>query len=184
MSENLKLFGLVTIKQDDEIVYEDIPNHWVNNGLKGLFSYLCGSYIYGYGAYVYTWCGTNSSNGFTLKVGTNTTTTTTFSMAELISLVVTLPNATMGNNVTMVSPGVWHLVLSSTWNAGVITQTIGEVGLYLNPFDTTAIQWSEQGLTKSQKLCSRISVADGTFAAFTPDPAKTLNIEWKVGVSF
>ena len=180
--DRVKLFGRVTVKQDGSIIYEDIPNHWINYGLKGLTSYLC---VSGWnGNYTsYGWSGSSTSNGYNMRVGTNTTTVTTFDMSELLTPVVVNPNATMGSNITQVSTGVWHLVFTANWNAGVITQTIGEVGLYLAPFDILSVQGGDSG-QKTQRLISRISAADGTFTAFTPDPTKTLTIEWKVGVSF
>jgi len=181
----VKLFGKVTIKQEDKIIHEDVPNHWINFGLKGLVSYLCGS-LYGVSVpATYTcWQGSSQSNGFNMKVGTNTTTVTTFDMTELVNPLAASPNTIMGNNVTNVSTGVWHLVHTVNWNAGIITQQVGEVGLYLAPFDNLNVQWVENNTSKTQRLVSRISVADGNFTAFTPDAAKTLTIEWKVGVSF
>jgi hypothetical protein len=184
MADRVKLFGKVTIKQDDQIVYEDIPNHWVNNGLKGLCSYLCGSVYYTNNSQYFAWTGTDMNNGFKLRVGTNTTTVTTFDLLELVNPVAINPSAVMGNNITQVSAGIWHLVYTASWNAGIIIQTVGEVGLYLAPFDNLGVQWSEINATKTQRLVSRISVADGNFVAFTPDASKTLTIEWKVGVSF
>lgn len=184
MADRVKLFGKVTITQDDITIVEDAPNHWINQGLKGLCSYLCGYQFYVTTSTFYAWMGSGMTDGFRMRVGTNVATVTTFDMLELVNPVAINPSAVMGNNITQVSTGVWHLVLTASWNAGIITPSIGEVGLYLAPFDNIGVQWQEANVNKTQRLVSRISVADGNFVAFTPDPAKTLTIEWKVGVSF
>jgi len=183
--DRVKITGRVTILQDGELVYKEIPNKWVNYGLRGLCSFMCGNYITSAGSqYAYMWSGSSQTNGLNIRVGTNTATATTFSLTELVTPVTVNPTTMTGSAVTNAAAGIWNITFTAYWNAGLITGTIGEVGLYLAPIDNINANWTESGATgKTQRMVSRISVADGNFTAFTPDVNKTLVIEWKVGVS-
>ena len=48
------------------------------------------------------------------------------------------------------------------------------MGVARNPEKTTTFE---------QKMVARISSADGTFTAFTPDPEKVFTVEWSVSCS-
>jgi len=176
--QRIKMAGSVTIKSGNDIIYQNIPNHWVNNGLKGLTSAMCGSFV-GTSSYNQPMC-TGWAYNANIKVGMDTLTPTTFNTNELINPNTNSPNSFTGTNILNSSPGLWKITFTGTWNAGVITGTIGEIGLYLAPFDNITTNWVEYNIQKPQKLVARISSADGTFSAFTPDIEKVFTVEWTV----
>lgn len=172
--------GLVTIKQDDEIVYEEVPNHWINAGLRGLTSFMCGTCFAAAASTTRQSCWSNDAN---IKVGMDTTTATIFSMTDLVNANTNSPNGFSATNVLNPTVGNWKITYTGTWAAGIITGAIGEIGLYLAPFTLLTYGWTETNVSKPQALVARISSADGTFVAFVPDQEKVLTVEWSVAIS-
>jgi hypothetical protein len=81
------------------------------------------------------------------------------------------------------SPGVYQVTYTSTWNAGAVSGTIGEVGLFLYIWDALQSAGGSSGIP-SRRLASRLSVADGDFTAYTIDTALPLTVQWIVQFSF
>ena len=185
-----KVIGYVTVKQGNKIVFRG-NNKFVDAFLKGLTSMILGSYIEvngdhsGYSATYGVW-----AYQVTIHVGTDTSTATTPSTNGLVVENTTEPNSFDGSLFDGTDTGVWGVRYTATWNAGVITDTIGEIGLYMNPFTDTTLEWTYHyagdNVTGSypQALCARLSVADGDFSAYTPDASLPLTVQWDIKFTF
>jgi len=159
MRDFVKLEGFVVVRQGKNVLARS-RNHFVSGGLKALAAFLMMPDTAGY-----------AFSDATMRVGTNTVTATAFSTVELTAKVDIAPD-TLSSDL---SPGSnYHEAkFTATWDAGVITDTIGEAGLYLYNLLETA-----------QVLFSRLSVADDDFYPFTPAPALPLTVEWYVRFTF
>jgi hypothetical protein len=162
-------------------------NHWVAQGLEAIGSFLV------WNGYVL-----NSANGggttpyygalysWNIYLGSDTSTATTVSMTSLVSPIGTAPGT--GPNTKSYS-GVYYststtpvvLTWIAAWNAGTVSGTLGETGLYLY-IDTNTLT---NGATASNPgLASRLSAADGSFAAFTINTAAALTVTWTVSLVY
>jgi len=149
-------------------------NHWVGQGLETIGSYL-NSTGNPYAA-LHSW---------SIYIGSDTSTTTTVSMTSLVSPIGTAPGT--APNTTSYS-GVYYststipvvLTYIATWNAGTVSGTLGEAGLYLymNSFLTNGAAASNPG------LASRLSAADGSFTAFAINTAAALTVTWTVSLVY
>ena len=181
-----KVIGYVTVKQGDKIVFRG-NNKFVDAFLKGLASMILGQYVYASNSYVavYVW-----AYQATIHVGTDTSTATTPDMTHLVVENTTEPDSFDGSLYDGTTTGIWGVRYTATWNAGVITATVGEIGLYMNPFTDTSYQWamgyttSGGSYTYAQALCARLSVADGDFTAYTPDASLPLTVQWDIKFTF
>ena len=177
-----KVIGYVTVKQRDKIVFRG-NNKFVDAFLKGLASMILSNYIEVYLATAYIW-----AYQATIHVGTDTSTATTPDMTHLVTENTTAPNSFSGSLYDGTDTGIWGVRYTATWNAGVITDTIGELGLYMNPFTNTSYQWyyyaNQSNYTYPQALCARLSVADGDFSAYTPDATLPLTVQWDIKFTF
>lgn len=189
MTTKVNFGGRVSVYQDEQKILMEIPNKWVNAGLKGLTSAFVGSKYTGNAQNSSIGKGQNAwSKNSKIMVGTDTTTATTRLMTALTTPIGTNPNSTSVSNVLNPSTGLWTYSTTSVFNAGVITPTIGELGLYMSPFTSITPGWSVEvagGVDGSfaQALVARCSSADGTFEPFTPDPSKSLTLEWRLQVA-
>ena len=191
--DELKLKGRVTIYQGEgdekEVIVNKAKNKWVDQGLKGLLSYLLGSQIYPNnvsGRCIYCW-----TYDFKVYLGSDTTTTTTHNLTALINPIGsapgTAPNRVSGENRTNPATGTWHTAYIAVWDAGTVSGTVGEVALYLRPFTFLTAQWTHAptgDYTFPLAMVSRCSVADGDFSPFTIDPSKSLTVYWEVQISY
>lgn len=178
--ETIKVTGTVRIMQGERIVVE-ARNHFVNQGLMALISLLCISY---HGSTSFaparewstrrTYCG--------IRLGSDTTTPTTAIMEALVNALGPWASSASLSRSNP-SPGVYQVTYTSTWDAGAVSGTIGEVGLFLYIWDTL----QPAGGTStgpSRRLASRLSVADGDFTAYTIDPTLPLTVQWIIQFSF
>jgi len=174
ISDTLSLIGVAVIENGNNKVTG--RNHWVGQGLETIGSYL--SYTGGslYPA-PYNW---------NMYIGSDMTTPTTVSMTSLVSPIGTAPGT--APNSKSVSGAYYStstipivLTFIATWNAGTVSGVLGEVGLYLiiNIAGLTG-----GSVTSSPGLASRLSVADGSFTAFTINTAATLTITWKINLIY
>jgi hypothetical protein len=189
--DELKLKGRVTIYQGEgdekEVIVNKAKNKWVDQGLKGLLSYLLGSFVrVNSGRAIYCW-----AYDFKTYLGRNTTTTTTHNLTALIdpigSAPGTAPNRVSGKDRTNPATGTWHTAYIAVWDAGTVSGTVGEVALYLRPFTNITAQWilgPTNDYTFPLAMVSRCSVADGDFSPFTIDPSKSLTVYWEVQISY
>jgi len=165
--------GTVKIENGEHIVIG--KNHWVGQGLETIGSYLItnGSL---YGA-LYSWG---------MYIGSDTSTTTTVSMTSLISPIGTAPGTapnTKSFSAAYYSTSTIPIVITyiASWNAGTVSGTLGEAGLYvyINFGNVT------NGTTASQPgLASRLSAADGSFTAFTINTSVALTVTWTVSLVY
>lgn len=183
MLDTIKITGIVRIIQGGKVVVE-ARNHFVNQGLLNLINHL--SWSTGtestLGAY---WGVSPFANSF-IVLGTNTTTPTDKTHTALQSPIGAAPG-TKANSQSMSvanpSAGVYQVLYLSTWNAGTVSGTIGEVGLYLLGWST--LQTPNTDFPGPGNLmCSRLSVADGDFTAYTINTALPLTVQWIVQFSF
>jgi len=191
--DELKLKGRVTIYQGEgdekEVIVNKAKNKWVDQGLKGLLSYLLGSQLYVPTSnyyYIYYW-----AYDFKVYLGRNTTTTTTHNLTALIdpigSAPGTAPNRVSGEDRTNPATGTWHTAYIAVWDAGTVSGTVGEVALYLRPFTSITAVWTLGAVGNylyPLAMVSRCSVADGDFSPFTIDPSKSLTVYWEVQISY
>jgi hypothetical protein len=174
--------GTVKIENGEHIVIG--KNHWVAQGLETIGDFLvCPFYYYLSGnvqvggpytsGAVYSW---------NMYLGSDTSTATTVSMTSLVSPIGGGPNTKSYSGVyysTSTTPVV--LTYNATWNAGTVSGTLGEAGLYLYINTNTLTN----GATASNPgLASRLSAADGSFTAFTINTAAALTVTWTVSLVY
>lgn len=185
MNDCINLGGQVTIYQEDDdgnrtYICKNKQNHFTNAMIKGMCSFLLGSYLYtSFGGVTYT-CNTNPK----MYLGTDLLTPTNASVTELISKINVAPTITNVENLQMDNDN-FNYKITSTWQHGSISGTIGELGLYLNPFTDVNINWYRSGsYTYPVALCARYAVADGNMESFEIDTSKSLVIQWNIGVNY
>jgi len=166
-------------------------NHWVSQGLQTIGSYLIsGTNITAYNAQYggsYITVGQvmdTATQQWNIYLGSDTSTTTTVSMTSLVSPIGSSPGTAPNTNsfsgtysATSSTPVV--LTFNATWNAGTVSGTLGEVGLYL--YIST---YNLGGSGYFLGLASRLSAADGSFTAFTINTAAALTVTWTVNLVY
>jgi hypothetical protein len=166
--------GTVKIENGEHIAIG--KNHWVGQGLETIGSYLA-STVNSISA---------ASNNWNMYIGSDTSTATTVSMTSLVSPIGTAPG-TAPNNKS--NSGVYYststtpIVITwiATWNAGTVSGTLGEVGLYL-VMNTSGL--TNGAYASYPGLASRLSAADGSFTAFTINTAAALTVTWTVSLVY
>ena len=157
-------------------------NHFVLQGLVGFIN----SYVFGGTNFspTYNWVTSPFTNA-TMTLGTNTATPTTASMTSLVtpigSGIGTVPNSQAGATGST-STSAWVL-LTSTWNAGTISGTVGEVGLWLFAM-TTFLAFAGTLNPVARTFSSRLSVADGDFTAQTINASYAFTANWQLTASY
>lgn len=155
----LKIEGWVEIRQGDRIIVA-ARNHIVRCGAQLLMKFLDESDSIG-----------GPKRNELIWLGTDTTTKTTWDMADLAAK-IDVANDIRDTHVSETDTR-WDWIISATWAAGRITQTVGEVGLFL---------WDDKA--SEFVLFSRLSAADGDFTDFTPDSNLALTVTWTIRISF
>jgi hypothetical protein len=194
-TDKILIQGLVTVWQgegrDKKILIRKAKNHWVDAGLKGLISALVCDYLRGAATityYYYFW-----AYAFTMYLGSNTTTPTTHAMTALTTPIGaapgTPPNATSGTGRTNPASGTWKCAFQGVWYAGTVSGTVGEMALYLRPWDNITVGWNIDlnatgNKTQNRVMTSRLSAADGDFSAFAIDTSKSLTVYWEIQVTY
>jgi hypothetical protein len=167
--------GTVKIENGEHIVIG--KNHWVAQGLETIGSFLI------YNGNV---AGASNNNNWNIYIGSDTSTPTTVSTTALAAPIGTTPG--IGPNSKSCS-GIYYsssttpvvLTYVATWNAGTVSGTLGEVGLYLTINTVGLINGTT---TTNPGLASRLSAADGSFTAFTINTAAALTVTWTVGLVY
>ena len=176
--------GTVKIENGEHIAIG--RNHWVAQGLETIGSFLMCSVYNSGGYYVSNFSFNGAIYSWNIYIGSDTSTPTTVSMTALASPIGTSPGT--GPNSTSYS-GVYYssstttivLVYAATWNAGTVSGTLGEAGLYLW-INTGGLT---NGATATQPgLASRLSAADGSFTAFTINTAAAVTVTWTVSLVY
>ncbi len=186
-ADRILIQGKVTVWQgkgkNKIILVKKAENHWVDVGLKGLISALVGSYVY-----LNTWSGW--ADGFGMYLGSDTATTTTHGMTSLVSPIGTAPgtgpSSTSGASLSNPATGTWKISFTGIWYAGVVSGTVGEMALYLKPFNIITPSWSKhlQSPNLSSAMVSRLSATDGDFAGFAIDTSKSLTVQWEITITY
>jgi hypothetical protein len=164
-------------------------NHWVAQGLETIGGFLTnngyyyysspnnyfgGNYIYGA---VYNW---------NIYIGSDTSTPTMVSTTALAAPIGTTPGTAPNSKSysgTYYSSSTTPVVIvyAATWNAGTVSGTLGEAGLYLY-IDTNTL--TNGTAATNPGLASRLSAADGSFTAFTINTAAALTVTWTVSLVY
>jgi len=188
--EEIYVTGLVSAYQGDDVIFENVPNKWVSQGLLSIIAITqmnsAGSSGTGnYGIYLpeYNW---------NMYIGTNTTTGTAFAHTALQAPIGTTPgtapNTKSQTIVDGTATGTWSTTLIATWNAGTVTGTVGEMALYMNGcVSYSTANWTYQAtswLSGGAMMFSRLAVADTEFNSFAINTAKPLTINWTVQLSY
>jgi len=172
--------GTVKIENGEHIAIG--RNHWVGQGLETIGAFL-------------VWSGWNSGGpyGFygavlnwNIYIGSDTSTTTTVGMTSLVSPIGTAPGTGPNTNsysARYYSTSTTPMVITyiATWNAGTVSGTLGEAGLYLT---MNANGVTNGAYASSPGLASRLSAADGSFTAFTINTAAALTVTWTVSLVY
>jgi hypothetical protein len=167
--------GTVKIENGEHIAIG--RNHWVAQGLETIGNYLIWVSSSTFGI---------SGNLWNMYIGSDTSTATTVSMTSLVSPIGTAPG-TAPNNKSV--SGVYYststtpvvITWISSWNAGTVSGTLGEVGLYLGMNIAGMINGAS---ASNPGLASRLSAADGSFTAFTINTSVALTITWTVSLVY
>jgi len=176
----IRIRGWVTIRQGDRVIARRVPNHFVNYGLLTLASYFSvDGLTAAYDVPARAWAAKYQF----IYIGQDTTTTTSAGMTDLVSPILTKANVQQIENSNP-SPGVYRVLYRATWNAGTISGTCGELGLYLRAWTTLQTAGATAGSPSHGTFVSRLSAADGDFSSFTIDTTKPLTVEWTLEFSF
>lgn len=180
--DTIKLTGEVEILQGEKVVAR-LRNHFVNQGLISLINLLACNELYSTSNVpARNW----ATKGSFIALGTDTATTTGATMAALVSPIGAAPGTkadSQGISSSSPATGQYEVTYTATWNAGTISGTIGELGLYLYGKDSLSGAGGQyRDLTYI--MFSRLSVADTDFTAYTIDTALPLTVQWRVRFSF
>lgn len=129
------------------------------------------------------------SYGWTSKttymvIGSNTSSGNTAGLTGLVAPIGSSPGTkptTQSFSTTAVSSGVYKVTYTGTWNAGSVSGTVGEIGLYLAIWNTGFQGFHTCSQQQSTTLfVARRSAADGHFVSFSIDTGKPLTISWDI----
>jgi hypothetical protein len=171
--------------------HQRVKNHFVGTMLNQLINQIATntsnpnngivSGAFGFG----DWSGISDSY---MIIGTDTANKTIISTGGLSAPIggatPTKPN-TQSVSTQSISTGA-AVVLTSTWNAGTVTGTVGEIGIYGRSNASTGLVGfgSEFYGTGGSFFASRLSVADGDFTAFSINTSAPLTINWTIQFTF
>jgi len=170
--------GTVKIENGEHVVIG--RNHWVAQGLETIGAVLVNN-SYGppnaVGALY---------NGWNIYIGFDTATATTVGMTSLVSPIGSAPGTapnTKSASGAYYSTSTTPIVLTyiATWNAGTVSGTLGEAGLYLT-INTCSL--TNAATASNPGLASRLSAADTSFTAFAINTAAALTVTWTVSLVY
>ena len=177
--------GIVEITNGDTHIIAN--NSVVNQGLAALVSIMSISGMLPNTSPAQFWLG--AGNG-SMRVGQDTVTptqsTTTLLSAPIGAGLGTIPNSQTISNSNPVA-GQWQVTYTSLWNAGTVSGTLGEVGLFL--FIWTAAQGLQPAgganvAPTTHTMFSRMASADGKFVSFAINAAVPLAISWVIRFTY
>lgn len=185
MTDHVRIRGTVIIRNGNRIVVAQ--NRIVSQGMRLLMTWLFSvSNVnnYGGGSILFSTQTVYSR----MRFGSDTTHATTEDMIALSNEITTDRN-TAGVTLSKVASGQYRVAWVSTWNAGTVSGTLGEVGLFLTgitPYADASLPLTNQSpsVSSSPYLFSRLSSASGDFASFTINAAVPLTIEWRLEFTF
>lgn len=141
-------------------------------------------------AYGWMYAFAAGSNGIpavpSIRLGTGTT-STTYNMTQLSSILSTAPSSVTGS-VSNPSAGVYKITPTATWNAGTIANEteITEAGLYAyGEFQQQAFGATYANcVTDTVGLVDRICSTDNDFTTVTVNASNPLTLYYGIQVSF
>jgi hypothetical protein len=170
MNERVKIEGFVSIWEvgadgKKTILVDHKPNHFVDQGLKGLLSAMLCAFVSDTSKTVRAW-----SYDFATYLGKDTVTPTTHNLTALADPIGTAPGT---------APN------AAQWNPGTVSGTVSELALYLRPFTAITASWSQSTTYDFPRaMISRLSVADGDFTGVAIDISKSFVVHWEIQISF
>ena len=178
--DSIKIQGFVDIKNGDTHIKG--KNKFTQSILKHIINFLSNDHS----------GSTNTTNfgcySYTIYIGADTITQTLYNTTTLTTPIGTAPGTPpniLSGGVTNPSPGVFKITITATWNPGTVSGTVGEMALYLSSHDTLEpFGWYSAAPQSSNRLASRLSVANGNFSAFGINIANPLVITWTIQLSF
>jgi len=180
----LSIQGSVSMAQGPKILVNNVHNHFVDAGLKGILGLLLS------GRLTYWHSFRFPSYNWNIYLGTDTEHVTTSTMNSLTAPIGDSPGTAPNlKSVPTVhdggGDGKWYAVYQATWNAHTISGTVGEAALYMVDCLQTTFRWSTPNTTSpTPHMFSRLSKADADFDSFIIDEDVPLVVEWKLGFCF
>jgi hypothetical protein len=178
--ESIKIKGIVEIiNGDTHIVAENkfvqTMLIWLTNMTSISYASLAANMTLRWNISTYNW---------DIYLGTNTTTPTSYNTTALTSPIGTAPGTVADiklGSTTNPSSGIFRTIFTTTWNAGAVSGTVGEMALYLSVKSTLqAFGWGSSSVTETKQLVSRLAAADGSLTPFAINPANPLTMNWTV----
>ena len=182
--------GIVEITNGDTHIIA--RNSVVNQGLMALVSYLSvNTFASVANLPSFNWSASPFASD-SIRIGSDTVTSTTAVTTLLAAPILvgagigTAPNTQSISNSTP-GGGQWQVTYTATWNAGTVSGTLGEVGLFLNIWN------AGQGLQpagaaaatpSTNTMFSRMASADLKFTSFAINAAVPLAISWIIRFTF
>jgi hypothetical protein len=177
-----KVYGAVTVKCGDDVIVERAPNHFVNQGLRGIMCIFTNYAPAAQGtSYTYAWSW--SSGTATIMLGHDTVTPTTYATTALTNQESTVCIGYYQSATTSNGTNGYYVRRISVWAPNAFAGSVGEMGLFLRAFNNLAIGSQYGNTTLPSIMVSRFSNADGDFSTFTPAANKSTTIEWEIGVT-
>ena len=187
--DSLLIRGTVTIRNGDKVYVMKAHNRLVSQGIKMLLLDLANVYVGGASFYGMSMAFSSMTFYTRMRIGSDTTNPTTEGMTALSSENTTDRNSA-STVLSKISAGHYRCAWNSTWNAGAVAGTCGEIGLYLSSWPVTADGalpiTNPAGFVANTTptLFARLSSASGDFASFTINAAAPLAIEWDLDITF
>jgi hypothetical protein len=180
LDSTIHVSGTVKIENGDTVV--EYKNKTTMNYLKYMLSMIGG----------YTWSSTGTCGWYApgwyqgldqtyVVLGLDQTHVTTNTTSALTAPIGTSPGTKPNSSARCTSQNGnnFYMTYSYTWQPGVVTGIVGEIGHY---FATSAQQLITTNATQycngTSTLNSRVCVADGEMSPFTIDPMKPLLVTW------
>jgi len=178
----MKIRGKFVVKIDDEIVAEAY-NRWTRHFVGELTYFLAAGCVRAdtdrnsYGIAV----------GSTVRVGTDTTTSTSLDMTDLVSKINIAPNSMSVGCVKTSDYKRYYVQYIAIWQPYVLpSTTIGEIGVYGTLLDETRLSspavnpgcFYKHYLGQGSRLIARVSSADGVFSPINYSNDSILRVEY------
>jgi len=184
----MKIRGKFVVKIDDEIVAEAY-NRWTRHFVGELtYAIIAGGY-----SSLYTTFSYGISHNSSVRVGTDTTTSTSLDMTDLVSKIDTAPNSFTVYCVRTSDCTRYYTQYIAVWQPFVLpSTTIGEIGIYGNLLNETLLTSPavnpgyllKLSYNQGVKLLARVSSADGTFSPINYSNDSILRVEYYFEVRF
>jgi hypothetical protein len=183
MHNVLLMEGIVEITNGDNHVLS--KNSIVDQGLIAIIDLLAGGNNNTTQYYPsYNWASITQG----MRIGSDTTHGTLHTMTALFSPIgggIGTAANTQTGSTSNPSAGVYKLEWVSIWNAGTVSGTLGEVGLFLKiPTSLLSYLATYPYGPSDNQLFSRMASADSKFASFTIDNTKPLQIKWDFELTY